>query len=63
MDTAVGDNTLVGCGPGVRSELQFAPGSLLVSEIFGPTIQGEGRNAGVPAVFVRTAHCNVHCTW
>lgn len=45
------------------SGLRFAPGSLLVSEIFGPTIQGEGRNAGVPAVFVRTAHCNVQCRW
>ncbi len=43
--------------------LTFAPTSLLISEIFGPTIQGEGRNAGAPAIFVRTAHCNVHCDW
>lgn len=27
------------------------------------SIQGEGLNAGTPAVFVRTAQCNLHCTW
>jgi len=25
------------------------------------TIQGEGRNIGMPAVFVRTSYCNLHC--
>ena len=28
---------------------------ILISEIFGPTIQGEGAAIGVPTVFVRTA--------
>jgi organic radical activating enzyme len=34
---------------------------LKVSEIFH-SIQGEGVNAGIPAVFVRLAGCNIHCT-
>lgn len=31
-----------------------------VAEMFA-TIQGEGTNAGVPAVFLRTAYCNLTC--
>lgn len=37
-------------------------GSLLVNEVF-PTIQGEGPDAGTPAVFVRLAKCNLACTF
>src|SRR3954471_17481940 len=37
--------------------------SLLVSEIFGLTIQGEGRSVGVPCAFLRLGGCNLHCTW
>ena len=33
-----------------------------ISEIF-ESIQGEGTNAGKPAVFLRTAECNLKCTW
>lgn len=36
---------------------------LNVSEIFGPTIQGEGRNAGQLASFLRLAGCNLTCDW
>lgn len=32
-----------------------------VNEIFGPTIQGEGRSAGMPVAFLRLATCNLHC--
>ena len=32
-----------------------------VNEIFGPTIQGEGKNAGKPVAFLRLASCNLHC--
>ncbi|MCT2580949.1 7-carboxy-7-deazaguanine synthase QueE [Mesorhizobium sp. P16.1] len=34
-----------------------------VSEIFGPTIQGEGLLIGLPTVFVRTGGCDYRCTW
>ena len=31
-------------------------------EIFH-TIQGEGPGSGLPAVFIRTSRCNLHCVW
>ena len=34
-----------------------------ISEIFGPTIQGEGAVIGRPTVFVRTGGCDYRCTW
>jgi 7-carboxy-7-deazaguanine synthase len=34
-----------------------------ISEIFGPTIQGEGPHAGTPVQFLRTGGCNLSCTW
>jgi 7-carboxy-7-deazaguanine synthase len=34
-----------------------------VSEIFGPTVQGEGPLMGLPTVFVRTAGCDYRCKW
>ncbi|MBX9773824.1 MAG: 7-carboxy-7-deazaguanine synthase QueE [Xanthobacteraceae bacterium] len=34
-----------------------------VSEIFGPTLQGEGPLIGRPTVFVRTAGCDYRCSW
>jgi 7-carboxy-7-deazaguanine synthase len=34
-----------------------------VVEIFGPTIQGEGPDAGQPAYFVRFGGCDYRCTW
>ena len=36
---------------------------IVVSEIFGPTIQGEGVLIGVPTVFVRTGGCDFRCSW
>lgn len=36
---------------------------VLVSEIFGPTVQGEGPSLGRLCGFVRLATCNLRCTW
>ena len=36
---------------------------LIVSEVFGPTWQGEGPSAGRVAGFVRLGRCNLACTW
>jgi organic radical activating enzyme len=38
-------------------------GTLRVSEVFGPTLQGEGPSTGTPAVFVRLWGCNLDCQW
>jgi 7-carboxy-7-deazaguanine synthase len=37
--------------------------SLYVSEVFGPTIQGEGSLAGRPCAFIRLAGCDQRCSW
>lgn len=37
--------------------------ALLVSEIFGPTVQGEGMLIGQPTVFVRLGGCDFRCSW
>lgn len=37
--------------------------SIRVSEIFGPTVQGEGLLIGRPTVFVRTGGCDFRCSW
>ena len=34
-----------------------------VTEIFGPTLQGEGPMAGHPAMFLRLRRCNLQCVW
>ena len=37
--------------------------TLVVSEVFGPTVQGEGPLVGMPAAFVRLMGCNLRCSW
>jgi 7-carboxy-7-deazaguanine synthase len=37
--------------------------SIRISEIFGPTIQGEGVLIGQPTIFVRTGGCDYRCAW
>ena len=34
-----------------------------VVELFGPTVQGEGPDAGRPAYFVRFGGCDYRCSW
>ena len=40
-----------------------SPDDLVVSEVFGPTFQGEGPSTGHRAAFVRLGRCNLTCTW
>lgn len=37
--------------------------TLPVSEVFGPTFQGEGPHTGRAAAFVRLGRCNLSCSW
>ena len=37
--------------------------TLVVSEIFGPTFQGEGPSLGRRCSFLRLGACNLHCQW
>jgi 7-carboxy-7-deazaguanine synthase len=34
-----------------------------ICEVFGPTIQGEGKSIGKEVIFIRTSLCNLHCIW
>ena len=45
------------------SELAKPTPSLVVSEIFGPTFQGEGPSVGRRCSFLRLGGCNLHCSW
>lgn len=36
---------------------------IVVSEVFGPTLQGEGPTAGQRCAFVRLGLCNLQCAW
>lgn len=37
--------------------------TLVVSELFGPTFQGEGPSLGRRCSFLRLGGCNLHCAW
>ena len=50
-------------GSGSRRGCSRVGRYLAVSEIFGPTIQGEGVSAGTPAMFLRVAGCPLSCSW
>lgn len=36
---------------------------IAINEVFGPTIQGEGKFTGTPSVFVRLNGCNLRCAF
>jgi 7-carboxy-7-deazaguanine synthase len=37
--------------------------TLVLSEVFGPTVQGEGPSTGRIASFIRLGGCNLSCSW
>jgi 7-cyano-7-deazaguanosine (preQ0) biosynthesis protein QueE len=39
------------------------PPTIVVSEVFGPTVQGEGPSLGRRAGFLRLGRCNLTCEW
>lgn len=39
------------------------PATLVVAEVFGPTLQGEGPSLGRRCGFVRLGRCNLDCRW
>ena len=45
----------------MRPQKAEAPFMLEINEIFGPTIQGEGKRVGNPSVFIRFGKCNMSC--
>ncbi len=45
------------------TESRGVRGKISISEIFGPTVQGEGAVIGKPTVFVRTGGCDYRCSW
>ena len=47
----------------VPAELRVGDDELVVSEVFGPTFQGEGPSIGRRAGFVRLGRCNLDCSW
>ena len=47
----------------VPADLTVGDDELVVSEVFGPTFQGEGPSIGRRAGFVRLGRCNLDCTW
>jgi 7-carboxy-7-deazaguanine synthase len=48
----------------VRPAVVLTPAATLpVIEIFGPTVQGEGRLVGTPVHFVRFGGCDYRCSW
>jgi 7-carboxy-7-deazaguanine synthase len=49
--------------PGAREVAARAELTLPVVEVFGPTVQGEGPQAGEPAYFVRFGGCDFRCSW
>lgn len=50
-------------GNNPKRAVEFGDGSVLKVQKIFKTLQGEGPNAGVPAIFVRLGGCNLACTF
>jgi 7-carboxy-7-deazaguanine synthase len=71
-DTAGGDDVDLVAADAKRSEDEATPSEpvevalateMVVSEVFGPTFQGEGPSLGRRAGFVRLGRCSLDCSW
>ncbi len=49
--------------PVTENQLTLNTDKISISEIFGPTIQGEGALIGTPTIFIRTGGCDYRCDW
>ncbi len=47
----------------LHREAPARPKTFPVTEIFGPTIQGEGAEAGLACHFIRLGGCDFRCSW
>lgn len=47
----------------VPADLTLGDDELIVAEVFGPTLQGEGPSLGRRAGFLRLGRCNLDCSW
>ena len=45
-----------------NQKVQSLLNNLYISEIFGATIQGEGKRIGKVSIFIRVARCNMSCS-
>jgi len=50
-------------GNNLKRAAEFGDGSVLKVQKIFKTLQGEGPNVGVPAIFVRLGGCNLACTF
>lgn len=50
-------------GPTVIAAAAKQATTLPLSEVFGPTLQGEGPHTGLPVHFIRLGQCNLACEW
>lgn len=59
---SVTDQAFLDTTPTDRQREFLAP-TFPVVEVFGPTIQGEGPDAGLPVYFIRFGLCDYRCSW